>query len=157
MYLHHAQGHADQIRQQAAFFENRRKALNQIYGLGGKASLLVGKEFIKARVCVFVPSPGVHEGLGLGAVFAADVVVNLVVVAFVVEGRVDVAEVNAFVFEVLGLAQDFQIVAVVKRVVHGWVFVESKKRKQCVCRSAVDGTFYAAFMFSCRCRYVVAP
>ena len=63
-----------------------------------------------------VPRPGIGERLRLRAVFAADVVVNLEIIAVGIERRVDIAKVNRFVLEVA--AQNFEIVAVKKLIGH---------------------------------------
>lgn len=82
--------------------------------MGGEASARVVEEFGVADVGLFVPLPRIHERLRLRAVFAADVVVDLVVVALTVERGINVAEVYGFVFDVF--AQDFEIVAIVECV-----------------------------------------
>jgi hypothetical protein len=73
---------------------------------------IIRQNFIQTAFGQRVPRPGINKRLSLGAVFCADVVVNLVVVALGVKWRVNVAQVNAFVFDFP--AQDFKVVAVVE-------------------------------------------
>jgi hypothetical protein len=44
-----------------------------------------------------VPSPCVHESLGLRSIFGSYIVVDLIVVAFGIKGWVDIAEINRLV------------------------------------------------------------
>ena len=79
-----------------------------------------------------VPRPGINKRLSLGAVFSADVVVYLVVVALRVERRVYVAQVNAFVFDFP--AQDFKVVAIVEQPLKfGLIFAVCVCVCVCVC------------------------
>jgi hypothetical protein len=84
--------------------------------LGLEAAVGVGQDLVEAGAGQRVPLPCVDKCLRLGAVFSADVVVDLVVIALGVEGRIDVAEVNGLVLDLL--AEHRQVVAVVKPV-HG--------------------------------------
>ncbi len=52
-------------------------------------------------VCVMVPNPRIYEGLFLRPIFASDIVVNLIVRALGIEGRIYVAQINRFVVDVL--------------------------------------------------------
>jgi len=61
-----------------------------------------------------VPSPCFHERLSLGAVFGADIVVYLVVVAFGIERRVNVTKIDGIVFD--KFSQDIEIIAVIEFV-----------------------------------------
>ncbi len=56
--------------------------------------------FIASLDSVIVPYPGINERLGLCSVFVANIIVNLIVVAFAVKWRVNIAKVNCFVLDV---------------------------------------------------------
>jgi len=73
-----------------------------------------------------VPSrPCVHERLRLRQIFFADAVVNLVVVALGVEGRVNVTQIHRLRRNQVRLPQHIQVVAV-KEGVHGGDFTGAR-------------------------------
>ncbi len=101
MNFHRAKRHTNEVSKQATFFQNIAKPFDEFNRLLCKASLLIGDDLLKAFVGVFIPYPSVGERLRLCAVFITDVVINLIVVALGIKRRVNVAEVNGFISNVL--------------------------------------------------------
>ena len=91
----------------------------------GLYTVFVGQDFIEALVGVIVPRPCVGEGLCLGAVFGADIVVNLVVIALGIERRIDVAKINRLIAD--KFPHNIKIVTVIE-FVHGTVDTENVAR-----------------------------
>ena len=83
-----------------------------MFALSKSAWLDIAFELVASAV----PRPCVGEGLGLGAVFGADVVVYLVVVTFGIERRIDITKINRLVTD--KLPHHIKIVAVIE-FVHG--------------------------------------
>ena len=70
-----------------------------------------------------VPFPGINKSLRLRAVFAADVVVNLIVIALGIKRRVNVAKINRFIAD--ELPQNIEVISVIKFI---YLVYEIKKR-----------------------------
>ncbi len=70
---------------------------------------------VETFVGVVVPSPSVDKRLRLCVVFAADVVVNLIVVSLGIKRRVNITKINRFIAD--KAAENVEVVAV-KEFVH---------------------------------------
>jgi hypothetical protein len=55
--------------------------------------------------------------LGKGKILRSDIVVNLVVISLRIEGRIDVGEIDRFIFDVP--TQDLEVIAVIEKVLDG--------------------------------------
>lgn len=75
-------------------------------------AVFVCQDLFVTKVGVVVPCPCVGEGLCLGTVFGADVVVYRVVVAFGIERRIDITKINRLVTD--KLPHHIKIIAVVE-------------------------------------------
>ena len=108
----------------------------QTAGLDGETPVVIALDAVKALQGVIVPHPRIHKRLRLRPVLAADIIVNLVVVALRVERRINITEVNGLILDVL--PQHFEVIAVVKGVFHfPYNFaVESRTPARAVCRAS---------------------
>jgi hypothetical protein len=92
------------------------QASNQFDGLPRESTLLVGEYRMKTLTCLLIPRPCVNKCLFLRSIFTAQLVINLVVVALGIEGRVNVAKMNRLIPHLI--AQYVEIVSVVELIVH---------------------------------------
>ena len=123
------QRHVDEVGEQRAAAQDRLQPADQLDGLLGPANA-AGSIFLRAlqpfqiedviQACfrLGAPLPGVDEGLRLRAVLAALAGLNLEVIALRIEGRVDVAQVNAGRRDLA--AEDVEIIPLVELVLHDW-------------------------------------
>ena len=81
-----------------------------------KTSLNVRQDFIKSAIGFRIPYPRIRKRLRLRPVLRADVVVDLVVIPLRVDRRIDVAEIDGLVFNLV--AQHVKIVSVIQAILH---------------------------------------
>lgn len=73
--------HRNEIGEQRAFAENFFQTVDERDTLRGLHAVFIRQNLVKTLVRVVVPRPSVNKRLRLCAVFIADVVVNLIVIA----------------------------------------------------------------------------
>ena len=109
-----SQSNTNKISQQASFLKYRVKSFDEIDSLNREYSTIICQYLSEPRVGLLIPNPGIGECLSLCPIFVSDVVVDLVVVAFGVEGWINVTQVDGFIGNIF--AKNFEVVGVVESV-----------------------------------------